>query len=81
LGGVYPANLPKERAERPCRRARAGGPGRPTELKNTAERGLDLSALRDGVDATAPQTPGSPRFTGAIGGLYLRHAELQKDWR
>ncbi len=81
LGVVYLEGLPKERAEGVCRRARAYGLGRPTELKNIVERRLDLSTLPDGVDAPAPNMSGSPRFARAIGELYLRHAEVQNGWQ
>jgi hypothetical protein len=81
LGVVCLECLPTERAERVCRRARADGLVKPTDLKNTVERRLALSALRNGVAAPAPHTPGLPPFARAIGELSLRHAEVQKDWQ
>jgi transposase len=77
---LFLEDLPTGRADGVCRRARAYGLRRLSELKHVVAARLDLADLPDPVDAPAPGLDGSPKYARAIGELFLRHQGVTHGW-
>jgi transposase len=77
---LFLEGLPDGRADSVCRRARAYGLTRVSELKNVVNRCLDLIDLPDASTPPAPGLPATPKFARAIGEMFLRHQEARHGW-